>query len=113
MTKTTELIDEITHEFKRVRALTEDLREHYRTLGALLLSAKTLAPIDRWEAWLQANIDLDLPTAEVVIDGDRMNPQWNPLILPNQSSAWIFHEAFHPAMHLGRHSRPATRYSDA
>jgi hypothetical protein len=50
MTKTTELIDEITHEFKRVRALTEDLHEHYRTLGALLLSAKVLAPIDRWEA---------------------------------------------------------------
>ncbi len=25
---------------------------------------------------------------------------------------WIFHEAFHPAMHMGRHSQPATKYSD-
>ena len=42
MSKTTELIDEITTEFKVIRNLSEELQEHYLNLGALLIGAKTL-----------------------------------------------------------------------
>jgi hypothetical protein len=48
-----------------------------------------------------------LPTAEVVIDGDMMNPQWNPLILPNRTSALLEHK--HNSAANAKAARQTTR----
>lgn len=73
MSKTTELIDEITTEFKVIRNLTEELQEHYRNVGALLIGAKTLVKEDIWGAWLTVNCNVNPVMADAIITGEFMN----------------------------------------
>jgi hypothetical protein len=70
MSKTTQLIDEIHNRLQRLQVLSSELREQYRELAATLLSAHALVPNDRWEAWLSANLNLDLPTVQTVMEGN-------------------------------------------
>ncbi len=70
MRKSTQLIDEISGEARCIRELTEELKERYRTMGALLISAKALVPEHRWEAWLQANLDWNAENIETILEAD-------------------------------------------
>ena len=68
MSKTTELIDEITAEMKIIRNLSEELQEHYSNLGALLVGAKTLVKEETWGAWLTVNCNVNPLTADIIIN---------------------------------------------
>jgi hypothetical protein len=70
MSKTTQLIDEIHVHLQRLQVLSSELREEYREFAATLLSAHALVPNDRWEAWLSANLNLDLSTVQTVMEGN-------------------------------------------
>lgn len=73
MSKTTEFINEITSEMKIIRNLSEDLQEHYRNLGALLVGAKTLVKEETWGAWLTVNCNVNPVMADVIINREYIN----------------------------------------
>lgn len=85
LSKTNELIGEINAECQHIRRLSEEIQEHYRLLGGLLMLASTLVPAEKWEAWLYANLGLDLSTAEEVIEGEGMEERLSVLSLPDHS----------------------------
>jgi len=93
MSKITELIDEITGQYRDIQCLTDELRQKYRVLGALLLSARTLVPDEKWEFWLAANLNLDVHSAESVIAGGMKNREWNPLNIPQYASEMLEHKS--------------------
>jgi len=70
MSKTTLLIDEIHVHLHRLQVLSHEIREEYRELAATLLSAHALVPENRWEAWIVANLNLDLQTVGNVMEGN-------------------------------------------
>jgi len=92
MSKTTELIDEIAAQRQAIQRLTEELKEKYRVLGALLLSARALVPQERWEAWLQANLSLDVPSVETVIEAGMTKSNWDFLGLPLLNHSLLEHK---------------------
>lgn len=83
MDKTTLLIEEIQDEITGVRKLAEKIQNKYRVIGALLLSAKSLIPKDRWESWLHANLGINTPLADMVIAGEFSKSEMNFLMVPS------------------------------
>jgi len=97
VSKTTELIDEIAAQRQAIQRLTEELKEKYRVLGALLLSARALVPQERWEAWLQANLSLDVPSVETVIEAGMSKSDWDFLGLQQPKNNLLEHKGETPA----------------
>ena len=82
MSKTTALIDEIRNDLQRLQALSNEMKGTYRELAATLLSAHALVPKDRWEAWVSANLELDVSVVESVMECDISALGINSLMLP-------------------------------
>jgi len=82
MSKTTALIDEIQDDLQRLQALSNEMKVKYRELAATLLSARALVPENRWEAWVSANLELEVSVVESVMECDISALGINSLMLP-------------------------------
>jgi vacuolar-type H+-ATPase subunit D/Vma8 len=82
MSKTTALIDEIRDDLQRLQVLSNEMKVKYRELAATLLSARALVPENRWEAWVSANLELEVSVVESVMECDISALGINSLMLP-------------------------------
>ena len=82
MSKTTALIDEIRNDLQRLQVLSNEMKVKYRELAATLLSARALVPENRWEAWVSANLELEVSVVESVMECDISALAINTIMLP-------------------------------
>jgi len=82
MSKTTALIDEIRNDLQRLQVLSNEMKVKYRELAATLLIARALVPDNRWEAWVSANLELEVSVVESVMECDISALGINSLMLP-------------------------------
>jgi len=82
MSKTTALIDEIQDDLQMLQALSNEMKVKYRELAATLLSARALVPENRWEAWVSANLELEVSVVESVMECDISALGINTIMLP-------------------------------
>ncbi len=70
MEKTLTLIHEINSEANDIQQLIKQLQQKHQVMQALLISAKVLVPEERWDAWIEANLNVDFPTAQSVLEDE-------------------------------------------